>query len=522
MKIIASLLKVWVKTWLRQQNILSMAQTPGILWGGVIRLALPVGIAAYASVHFLGEWWKSPQTANSLVWYLSIAWSFLSIASLLRFIPLLSSRAEALFLSTVPFGRGRFYIARLVYSMLFNLVLFLAVSLPPLIAIGVWERGGLIYFTVLLAVAVAISLAAALMGGILAVLTVFFVRFLPWRKRNRLRLPPMFQSAEVMSGLYLLVTVVLSRILSLDILAPPVSLAGWLFARPLAMAAEGAPLSLWAMLGPMVGLTILIGLFLVVYTGIFPALPFEKRTTSRKRIRSVQVRFCRHPLLKRDLANGWLAPIGMALYAGITVAVLAYILPPIYMMSVPPVMMTTFLLAAISFSAVIGNADSPLSDLRIFFLMRVSPLSLFTFMLIRVLVSFGKALTGGLIATLIFAVALYLTGQAWKEALFSLPVLFACLVFPVTAGMEALSFIGLNPNPENASTNSITILIGWLLITAGGIVASLYILFPIPAQPFGQALRLVAVALSLSVGCVVGVYFLLRLASRRLSRIEWL
>lgn len=516
------LIKCWIKVLLREQGILSGAQMPGQIWRGGISLAIPVGIAAYAGVYFLGEWRESiAQSYYFIAWYLTIAWGFLSAVSLFRFIPLLSPQAETLFLHTSPVWRGNLYIAKLVYSLLLNLLLFLAVSLPPLIAIGVWERGGGVYFAVLAVVAVVISLTSALAGALFAVPSAFFVRFIPERWRLQLRLPQPFQSAETMSGLYLLGTVALPLILAFDILTTPTSFVADIFARPLAVAAGGALFSLWAVLGPMVVLTTFFGLFLVVYTGISSALPFEERATSSKRIRPEWVKFCRRPLLKRELAHGWLSPIGGGLYAGAMAAVLVYTMPA-YVTPLPPVMMTTFLLAAVSFFAANENANNPLSNLQFFFLMRVSPLSLLSFIFINSLVSFGKAFAGSLIATGLLAMALHLVGQPWEEVLISLPVLFACLVFPVVVGMKAVSLFGFSAKPQAVAFQGIVTLISWGLILVGGIAASLYILFPTPAQPFGQPLRLAIVALILSVGCAIGAYFLLRLAARRLARIEWL
>lgn len=500
MTIALVLLLAWIKIQLRQAfGRASWRWMVGDMWLTVATLAIGAGASTYLAVRFLGEWRRSPEIIHYLDWYLLIAVAFLSVASLLHFTVFLSSRSDLLFLHLSPAPRWKIYITRLSYALLFNLVAFLIISLPPLIIIELWTEGGSWGYVMRLSVVVGlISFAGVLIGAILAVPISFLLLLLPRRLRETFS--RLEKTAMVFRG-YLAATCLLPALL------PPIPFPGWLSVARLIVIGFVRWSYLIFTVGGVVGL---LGLFLWVYTTVFKMVPFEEQFATAKRSLVEAIRFRRFPLMLRDLASGWWLVVLLGVGSGIVIGSDAR--------GAPVPMVVAVLVGLISLLHKDLLPNSGLSAGKVFFLVKSAPMALFSAVGHRFLALYLQVAVACIIAVSIYALQLRQAGDPWGEAFLSLSVLLPCLAFPLTATLLTRQLFTFHPS-KNVSifvaygSIIIDLLLNLLLFVLVGVL-----LYYRPLLFWMLAWRAVA----FFAVCVVGVYFLLRLAARRLSRIEWL
>ena len=504
MRTVLALLSVWIKAQFRQPS--RRAKWWRLVGGPWLAtsLAASAALSAYWSIQFLGRWEGVPGMIYYLDWYLLLAWGFLSWASAVHLAQLLFPRPESLFLHASPASHRELYAARLSYSLLFNFVSFLAISLPPLVIIGLRGGEGWIYFASLTAIAVWISLAAALVGALLAVPLAFFVRFLPWRWQDLvLRL----ESVMVATAAYLVITCLL------PLLIPPVALPRWWsFATPFV---EG--MVSWINFVPLAGgMAGLAGVSLIVYDHIFRIAPFEPVFPPQAHV-SLPVRFSSYPLLRRELAGGWWGDIMVGTVGGVGLGLLEWRRP-----GPPPVVGTMLFFSAIPIFLVMlfGNtATNGAFSGTGFFLVRSSPTPLFAAVMRKFVSSLLHTALAGVIGVGVFSAMLGTLHRPWSGALLTLPVIIPCLLVPLVAVALVLELIHFRPRQEPSLVESYVKAVCYFLAVFGMTGAVGYFLYPLPRWFPGPTLAWRSAAFFAASLAVV--YLLMRLVAARLERIEW-
>jgi hypothetical protein len=524
----------WIKEQLRQMRgpLPWQLQMINELWLAAAVLILFAGYSSYQSLRLLGEWkefiddpatlLQIPGFARYLEWYMLIALAALTATAKFHFLRFLLPTPETLFLLASPVPRWKLYGARLTYALLLNLVLFSAISLPPLVVIGVWSGNGiLLYFVLLATVAIFTSLTATIVGALLAALMVFLVQFIPplWRILIRHRYDRMFPLIAVA---YLAATSMLPQLPPFLLPRRFSPLSSWA-AEPLVIAASSDPFAylssgIFHLLLLMGTTAALFGLFLTVYSRICRGVSFQAASLGKVSLVSGPLRFRRWPLFRKDLSlclRCFLEPVALA---GIMTYVFFFFLD--HRASPAGVLLLTLAMFGITGIGFIGT-DTLSSERMAFFLLRLSPLSTFSLAKSKVLVLFSYATAFSLIIMIVHIGLLCWKGSSWWELIIFFPMILSCTAFPLVAvGFWADSLV-FSPKGRH---QSMLPTLDWVCRMVPAIVAPplLLSLFRHVYYLRDRPLLLVGVTISLSAVCAIGVYFLLRLVARRLERIEWL
>lgn len=303
-------------------------------------------------------------------------------------------------------------------------------------------------------------------------------------------------------------------------LLPPISLSRWSLTQPLTVGS--VPFTHLAFMGGSV--LILSGVFLWIYTQFSTAVPFPSVSlTPSKRGAPAPVRFYRlPPLLRRELANTWkrnvLAIIGTGAWAGGTFAFMYWRIPaiPCWLIVFNLVFFLGFALWSASASIDVGILTS--TEQSGFFLMRLSPSSFFCFIVRRFLIPFSVGLLGSYAVLIAFAITGWYAGHSWAEASVLLLIIPPALIFPVVAILTVIAYLTLDPSYRGGVSKVWAELATSGMVIACGLAAFFILLYPL----LDQLLLLAAMATAIFVICLIATYLLLRLAARRLARIEWL
>lgn len=261
----------------------------------------------------------------------------------------------------------------------------------------------------------------------------------------------------------------------------------------------------------------LFGLFLAVYSRICRGVSFQAASLGKSGFVSGPVRFRRWPLFRKDLSlclRCFLEPVALT---GILTYVLFGFLPhrPASPAEALAVIFVLFSMTGLGF---IGT-DTLSSERMAFFLLRLSPLPIFALVRSKLLALFSYTVTFGLIIMATHIGILYWGSSPWLELIFFFPAILLCSAFPlITLGFWADSFV-FSPKGRHPSMLPN---IPYVCRVVPAFVAPPLLRGHVFYYLRGRPLLLAGGIISLSAVCVVGVYLLLRLAARRLARIEWL
>lgn len=516
-----------LKSWIRQDargvvgrfgRVLGpWAWTINELWLGAGALAATVAASTYCAARFLQPWQGQPQLIHHLDWYMLYAWGFLSLVSMLGFVQDLLPLPESQLLRSSPVSPGRVYRARFAYSVLFNAMFLVSVTLPPAVGLGLWAleepRG---YFALLPVAVVAISVGGAVVGALLAVPVAAVTALLP-RHWVPLLLRP--EGRGMIMVWYLLLTCSQPSTPPQALPGREVLLSSWVV--DLLTGQAGALVAI-RLVGALVGLFFLASCIHCLLPQPFP----EERTRSARKPIVERVSFRGNPLLHvelrasaRDVAIGGVLLVGMLFGVAASIGLLAG-KPEVRWDAGASTFSLTLLLGYLPIlMALFGRRDTILHT-RMFLLARTSPTPLLRIAVLRTCsLTLGGAAVGLVLAGIHAGLIRNMGEPTWQVPLLALFLVVPCLVAPLMAVELAFDAFTM-PWPEPPRQFKTYVI--WLIRVVScllGVVGVLVIWGISSLRPPGQ-LALKALG-GLMVSVVVSV-LVLYAVGRRLEQVEWL
>lgn len=485
------------------------------VWIGAAALAATVAASAYFAIRYLQGWLGHLHLVQYLDWYLLYAWGFLSWASMMSFVQDLLPLPESQLLRCSPVSFGQVYLARFAYCVLFNLVFFVSVTVPPAVVLGLRAPAGQSwYFAVLPVAVVAMSLAGAVVGALLAVPVAVIIGLLPEQWVPLLFRP---EGKAMMVVWYLVLTCFLPGTSLQTLPGRGGLLSSWVTDL---LTTQGVGFAAVRLAATLLGLFFLSGW---IYSRFPRRSPEERARFAGKRSMG-RVSFRRCSLLwvelqagARDFAIGGLVLVGSSL-AGL-VGILAGGPERGWNAGMSTVWMTIYLGWLPIVKALRGASETTLHT-HMFLVARTSPTPLLRLALLRFAVlTVGGTIVGLVLAGTVAGLLRHSGEPTWAVPLLALSLLVPCMVVPLMAVELALDALAM-PWPKRPGT--LKTYAHWLFRVGAclaGVIGTLFLWgFPRLRPPGELAVR----ALSGATVSVAVVFLVLWLVQRRLERVEWL